>query len=396
MRKQSSRDMPRRQAILQWWPVFLAILLIIGLVVRYRMLPPRQVTLNKAAPSFTLPGLNGTGVSLRDLRGKVVFLNFWAGWCKYCVAEAAGLQTFAERYPTQVAIVGVNYKESEDAVRQFQQQFDISFPLLRDESGQVADSYLVYALPTTWVIDRRGIVRREWHGPASFEDLHQLYMEVTGTSLDKERAVGQAGERYQFVIRDGLYLLDEDKQWYSDNAGAAWTVVSRSVTPDLPGTTTSLGWSRQGALAWVYGLGLYRTTGMDTGWEPVFQSVFSNHIQVALAVAPNGAQAWAGTNQGLYVSADMGNTWEKLPVVRAINGIAVRPDQSELLLATNEGLWRCKPDGSQESLVPNSPVRRFDSVTVVQVGDEEKILTIAPNGDLYYTDGVGDWQLING
>jgi peroxiredoxin len=395
MRKRIFRSKSRWHKLYNGWPIFLALLLCVGLVVNYRMRPPQQVTLNKTAPHFTLPSLTGQNVALQEFRGRVVFLNFWASWCRYCAEEAAGLQTFAERYPTKAQIIGVNDREEEAAISLFQQLYDISFPLLRDEQGRVGDMYLLKALPQTWVIDESGIARREWVGPVSFEDLQMLYQQITGASIDEARPIGPVKERYQLVTHEGLYLMDAEQAWYSDDAGVTWTVMSRSITPGLQGEVSALSWSTQEGLAWVVGAGLYRAKGAATMWELVRQSDLPTTMHVTLAAAPTGKRYWAGTNQGLFTSADVGETWKKLPINRSINGVALQLDGQELLMATDQGLWRCTLEGAQESLVPNSPIRRFDAVAVLNIGDKERILVIAPNGDLYHTDGAGNWQLIN-
>jgi cytochrome c biogenesis protein CcmG/thiol:disulfide interchange protein DsbE len=124
---------------------------------------------SKAAPDFTLPTAEGKQVSLRDYRGKVVFLNFWATWCIPCREEMPALERLHQVYQTQgLAVVSVDLKESAEQVQAFFQKHGLSFPALLDQSGSVFRDYLVAGMPTTYLIGRdgmlfaRGVGGRDW------------------------------------------------------------------------------------------------------------------------------------------------------------------------------------------------------------------------------------------
>jgi thiol-disulfide isomerase/thioredoxin len=123
----------------------------------------------KAAPDFTLPTADGQQVSLRQLRGKVVFLNFWATWCIPCREEMPALERLHQTYPAQdLAVISIDLKETADQVRAFFQKHGLSFPALLDQDGSVFRDYLVAGMPTTYLIGRdgtllaRGIGGRDW------------------------------------------------------------------------------------------------------------------------------------------------------------------------------------------------------------------------------------------
>jgi cytochrome c biogenesis protein CcmG, thiol:disulfide interchange protein DsbE len=123
----------------------------------------------KAAPDFTLPTIDGKQVSLREYRGKVVFLNFWATWCIPCREEMPGLERLHQTYQSQgLAIISIDLKESAEQVKAFLQQHGLSFPALLDQSGSVFRDYLVAGMPTTYLIGRdgmllaRGVGGRDW------------------------------------------------------------------------------------------------------------------------------------------------------------------------------------------------------------------------------------------
>jgi peroxiredoxin len=120
----------------------------------------------EAAPDFLLPALDGPDVRLSDLRGKAVIVNFWATWCAPCRRELPQFVAAYDRYKGQgLVILGVNVQENRDTVRAEAQDFGIDYPLPIDADGSVVDSYKLLGLPTTYFIDRQGIVRSVYRGP---------------------------------------------------------------------------------------------------------------------------------------------------------------------------------------------------------------------------------------
>jgi peroxiredoxin len=123
------------------------------------------------APEFELPDLAGQTVRLADFRGRVVVLNFWATWCVPCREEMPALETLArELGPRGLVVVAVNFKESRRDVEAFVREHDLRFPMLLDTEGRISERYQVFALPTTAVVDRRGMLVgtvlgiRDWVG----------------------------------------------------------------------------------------------------------------------------------------------------------------------------------------------------------------------------------------
>ena len=133
------------------------------------------------ASELELLDLSGRTIRLRDLRGRVVLLNFWATWCEPCREEMPALETLArELGPRGLTVVGVNFKESRTAIEAFIQEQKLAFPMLLDAAGQAAERYQVFALPATFLVDRRGMVVgtvlgvRDWVGPDARAYLGQL------------------------------------------------------------------------------------------------------------------------------------------------------------------------------------------------------------------------------
>lgn len=123
-----------------------------------------------------LKDITGNRVSLSDFRGKIVFLNFWATWCPTCVVEMPAMEKLHRRFKDQnFAMIAVNLQESEAQVKSFFEKFKLSFTALLDSSGEVASGLAVSALPTTFVLDKKGRILgmalgpREWDHQASTE-----------------------------------------------------------------------------------------------------------------------------------------------------------------------------------------------------------------------------------
>jgi len=111
----------------------------------------------RQAPSFTLPLFGGGTITFDDLRGKVVFLNFWASWCPPCRAEAKTLEAAWQRYKDrEVVFLGIDIQDTEQDARAFLREFGITYLNARDESGKVAIEYGVWGIPETFFIDREG------------------------------------------------------------------------------------------------------------------------------------------------------------------------------------------------------------------------------------------------
>jgi thiol-disulfide isomerase/thioredoxin len=130
---------------------------------------------------FTLPLLNTGSQKLSALKGKVVFLNFWATWCGPCRLEMPSMENLYSRFKDQgLEILAVNSGEGRNDVASFMKSNKLNFPAALDESGAISRQYGVQAIPTTFIIDREGeIISRvvgslDWNNPkiiAAFEML---------------------------------------------------------------------------------------------------------------------------------------------------------------------------------------------------------------------------------
>jgi DsbE subfamily thiol:disulfide oxidoreductase len=127
-----------------------------------------------AAPDFTLPNAGGRKVSLKDYRGKVVFLNFWATWCESCREEMPSMERLYREFKDKgLEIVAVNVKEKPRDALAFAKELKLTYPVLLDPEGEVGLLYGAFGLPATYLIDRKGVVLArmwgpaDWHSPAA-------------------------------------------------------------------------------------------------------------------------------------------------------------------------------------------------------------------------------------
>jgi len=112
------------------------------------------------APAFTLANRAGGEVSLADLKGQVVMINFWASWCGPCRKEFPALdQIYAKYKPMGFTLVAINVESEKADAEKFLATTPASFPILFDPDNKVSGSYGVSAMPTTVLVDRQGRVR---------------------------------------------------------------------------------------------------------------------------------------------------------------------------------------------------------------------------------------------
>lgn len=127
------------------------------------------------APDLSLPLLDEGERTLSELRGKVVVLNLWATWCPPCRAEMPALQQAYDDYRDhglEILAVNTTFQDSADDAAEFVKELGVTFPVLLDTTGQVSRSYALRAMPTTYFIDRQGIIREiVLGGPMSEETI---------------------------------------------------------------------------------------------------------------------------------------------------------------------------------------------------------------------------------
>ncbi len=154
----------------------LALLLLVGLAATAQD-PPEALRLTRLGGgepvAFSVGTPDGGTLRLADLKGKVVFLNFWATWCEPCLEEMPAMERLAAAYRDRGLVVVALSADREGAsvVRPFLKRHGLTFPVGLDPDQAVARSYRVWALPSTFILDRTGARlflaqgARDWAGP---------------------------------------------------------------------------------------------------------------------------------------------------------------------------------------------------------------------------------------
>ncbi|MEP1469591.1 MAG: TlpA disulfide reductase family protein [Halieaceae bacterium] len=126
------------------------------------------VNVGEPAPDFSLPQLgesDGQPMALADLRGTVVYLDFWASWCGPCRLSFPQLELLREELGGRgFEVLAVNVDEFKPDALLFMEQIPVSYPVVRDASGETPAIYGVLGMPTGYLIDRQGVVRQMHQG----------------------------------------------------------------------------------------------------------------------------------------------------------------------------------------------------------------------------------------
>lgn len=137
------------------------------------------------APDFTLPDLRGTSHTLSDLRGQVVLVNVWATWCGPCKREIPSLvRLYQSRRDKDFEILAVSVDRTSSAqVTSFADRYQMDFPVLLNSRGDVANKYWARSIPSTFLVDKKGVIRwkvigtREWDDAQALARIDQLLAE---------------------------------------------------------------------------------------------------------------------------------------------------------------------------------------------------------------------------
>ena len=141
-----------------------------------------KVSMGETAPDFTLENMQGENVTLSDLRGQVVLVNFWATWCPPCRQEMPSMEKLYQHFQGQeFEMLAINVEENgPEAVSSFLKDKSHSFPILFDPQGQAQRLYNVSKYPETFVVNKDGIVVEhvmgaiDWMQPSVVEYLENL------------------------------------------------------------------------------------------------------------------------------------------------------------------------------------------------------------------------------
>jgi len=128
-------------------------------------LDDRAPVVGEPAPNFALRDASGKLVTLSELRGRVVWVNFWATWCAPCKQELPAIQKlYDEKHGDGLDVVEVNWQDSPQSARDFWDSMGLSLPMVLDRAGDVFSQYKLRGLPDSFFVDREGKVAAMYFG----------------------------------------------------------------------------------------------------------------------------------------------------------------------------------------------------------------------------------------
>ena len=135
----------------------------------------KRENLNLPAPDFTLKSNNGENIRLEELAGKVILINFWASWCSPCREELPELETLYQKYKSRgFVILAISGDSKREKAEEFIRPLNLSYPILYDDNLDINSLYRVKAMPSTYLVDRTGIIRYQHLGfKKSFINLYE-------------------------------------------------------------------------------------------------------------------------------------------------------------------------------------------------------------------------------
>ena len=127
-------------------------------------------SVGKPAPDFDTVDLEGNVWSLSKLKGKVVFVNFWATWCAPCREEMPSMQRLYDKLPKDKFKMNALYnRDTSELVKNFIAKLNITMPILDDHQNIIGEKYGLTGLPETFIVDKQGVIREKFIGPAEWD-----------------------------------------------------------------------------------------------------------------------------------------------------------------------------------------------------------------------------------
>jgi cytochrome c biogenesis protein CcmG, thiol:disulfide interchange protein DsbE len=166
----------KRTGLIIAFAVILALLALLGWGLKKAQAGPRE---SGVAPDFSIMGFDGRTVTLSELRGRVVIVNFWASWCPPCREEAAYLEQTSRKYQGKgVIFVGVDWVDTEKEALAYIEEFDITYINGPDIGTRAAQAYNIKGVPETFYVAKNGELHGVHIGPLKSPELDQKIDEL--------------------------------------------------------------------------------------------------------------------------------------------------------------------------------------------------------------------------
>jgi len=143
-----------------------------------------KIEIGKPAPDFVLQDASGKTWQLSSLKGKVVFVNFWATWCKPCRDEMPSMEALNQAMAGQpFQLLAIVFNDDLDMANSFARRLGVTFPVLANPAPELTEAYMITGVPETFLIDANGILRHRFIGPYNWDtpEMRNLVQELLNT-----------------------------------------------------------------------------------------------------------------------------------------------------------------------------------------------------------------------
>jgi len=170
--------------------LILLIILFSGIIIsfflfKYQYKPTRIVAIGSAVPDIELIDLNNNKLNISELKGSVVFINFWATWCESCVDEIPSIEVLFRSMSKNpdFKLITILYKDDMDRAFSYMKKNGYTFPVYSNADGSAAKKFGITGVPETFIIDKRGILRNKIIGPEEWNSPY--FIEIFRTLINE-------------------------------------------------------------------------------------------------------------------------------------------------------------------------------------------------------------------
>lgn len=155
--------------------LILLIILLSGIAITFLIIRhqyrPEIITIGSVAPDIELIDINKNKIKLSELRGAVVFINFWATWCEPCINELPSIEELSRLTSgnPKFKLITILFKDDEYRAFNFMKENGYTFPIFLNPDGSAAKNFGITGVPETFIIDKKGILRNKIIGPAEWD-----------------------------------------------------------------------------------------------------------------------------------------------------------------------------------------------------------------------------------
>ena len=181
MNEYTIEDGKRDRGRTRYSAIIIAVVILAGIVgaVWLQSSKYEPVTVGSLAPDFALSDLNGKEYTLSSLRGRVVFVNFWATWCKSCKDEMPSMQALytylkERNVPFEMLGISMDRVTTQKEIGPFAKGLGLTFPILLDPWGKTDGKYKLTGVPETYIIDQEGRLAEKVIGPRNWEEIRSV------------------------------------------------------------------------------------------------------------------------------------------------------------------------------------------------------------------------------